>query len=262
MLRSIKQLYGEKLRASDGEIGHVKDFYFDDQKWVVRYAVVDTGSWLSGRQVLIAPHAFGNLDQDRSLLLVNLTRQQIEYSPPIESHKPVSRQYEVQYYRYYGWPSYWMGEGIWGMNTYPIIQRLPSTLPSEVAQWTPTPGIGYASGCATNTTERAGESDNARNVNDPHLRSTHAVTGYHLQTSEETIGHVTDFMMDDKSWAICHLVVETGTWFSGKEIVISPSHVDRINYEDSKVFVNLTKEAIMQAPEFHVPTLGVTNPDA
>src|SRR5271166_7199683 len=101
MLRSIKQLYGEKLRASDGEIGHVNDFYFDDQKWVVRYAVVDTGSWLSGRQVLIAPHAFGNLDQHRSLLLVNLTRQQIEYSPSIESHKPVSRQYEEEYSRYY-----------------------------------------------------------------------------------------------------------------------------------------------------------------
>jgi hypothetical protein len=240
MLRSIKQLYGEKLRASDGEIGHVKDFYFDDQKSVVRYAVVDTGSWLLGRLVLIAPHAFGNLDQHRSLLLVNLTRQQIENSPPIESHKPVSRQYEVQYHRYYGLPPYWMGEGIWGLNAFPIAQPPPSPLPSEVA----------------------GESDNARNVNDPHLRSTHAVTGYHLQTGEETIGHITDFMMDDKSWAICHLVVETGPWFSGKEIVISPSHVDRIDYEDSKVFVNLTKEAILQAPEFHVPTLGATNPDA
>ena len=226
MLRSMKQLYGEKLRASDGEIGHVKDFYFDDQKWVVRYAVVDTSSWLLGRLVLIAPHAFGNLDQHRSLLLVNLTRQQIENSPPIELHKPVSRQYEEEYYRYY--------------EFVPIVQPPPSPLPSE----------------------EAGESDNARNVNDPHLRSTHAVTGYHLQTSEETIGHITDFMMDDKSWAICHLVVETGTWFSGKEIVISPSHVDRINYEDSKVFVNLTKEAILQAPEFHVPTLGATNPDA
>ena len=90
MLRNIKQLYGEKLRASDGEIGHVKDFYFDDQKWVIRYVVVNTGSWLSGRLVLIAPDAFGNLDQHGSLLLVNLTRQQIENSPPIELHMPVS----------------------------------------------------------------------------------------------------------------------------------------------------------------------------
>jgi hypothetical protein len=239
MLRSIKQLYGRKLHASDGEIGHVKEFYFDDQKWAVRYAVVDTGPWLLGRQVLIAPHAFGRLDQNTALLLVNLTRQQIENSPPIESHKPVSRQYEEEYFRYYGWPSYWMGEGIWGPNAVPIVSpppsprpivsRPPSPLPSEVAE----------------------ESGKALNVNDPHLRSTRAVTGYHLQSSEETIGHITDFMMDDKSWAICQLVVGTDTWFSGKEIVISPSHVDRIHYADSTVFVNLTKEAILQAPEFH-----------
>jgi hypothetical protein len=239
MLRSIKQLYGLKLHASDGEFGHVKDFYIDDQKWVVRYVVADTGPWLLGRLVLIAPHAFSGLDQAAAFLLVNLTRQQIENSPPIESHKPVSRQYEEGYYRYYGWPSYWMGGGIWGLHAFPVVSPPPSSLPSEVLP----------------------ERHNALNVSDPHLRSTHAVTGYHLQTSEETIGHVTDFMMDDKSWAICQLVVGTGAWFSGKEIVISPSRVDRIHYADSKVYVSLTKEAILQAPEFHVPTLGATKPD-
>jgi len=108
-----------------------------------------------------------------------------------------------------------MGEGIWGPNAVPIVSAPPSPLPSEVAQ----------------------ESGKALNVNDPHLRSTRAVTGYHLLSREETIGHVTDFMMDDKSWAICQLVAGTGTWFSGKEIVISPSHVGRIHYADSKVFV-------------------------
>jgi uncharacterized protein YrrD len=234
MLRSIKQLYGEKLRASDGEIGHVKDFYFDDQKWVVRYLVVDTGSWQLDRLVLISPHAFASLDQNRHFPLVNLTRQQIENSPPIESHKPVSRQYEEEYYRYYGWPFYWMGGGIWGLNPFPVVGPPPYPLPSEVA----------------------GEGDSARKGDDAHLRSTHDVTGYHLRTGEETIGHVTDFTMDNESWAICHLVVEIGNWFSGKEMVISPSHIDRISYEDSMVFVNLTKEAILEAPEFHVPTVG------
>jgi hypothetical protein len=249
MLRSIKQLYGGKLRASDGEIGHVKDFYFDDQKWVVRYAVVDTGPWLLGRLVVIAPHAFGSLDQNRAFLLVNLTQQQIENSPPIELHKPVSRQYEEEYYRYYGLPSYRTGEGLWGPNAFPIVSPPPSALPIVSPPPSPFPS-------------EAAESGDARNVNDSHLRSTRAVAGYHLQTREETIGHVADFMMDDKSWAICQLVAGTGAWFSGKEIVISPSHVDRIHYADSKVYVNLTKEAILQAPEFHVPTLGATNPDA
>jgi hypothetical protein len=236
---SIKQLYGDKLRASDGEIGHVKDFYFDDKQWVVRYVVVDTGSWLVDRLVLIAPHAFGGLDRPKDFLLVNLTRQQVENSPPIGSHKPVSRQYEEEYYRYYGWPSYWMGEGVWGLSAFPVIPPPPSPLPIEASA--------------------AGE--NARHFDDPHLRSTHAVTGYYLQTGEETIGHVTDFLMDDKSWAICNLVVETGTWFSGKEILILPSHIERISYEDSKVFVKLTREDIRQAPEFRPSALGTASKD-
>ena len=114
MLRSVKKLFEDKLGASDGEIGHVKDFYFDDQNWAVRYLVADTGSWMPGRLVLISPHAFGNLYQGGKVLLVNLTRQQIENSPSIESHKPVSRQYEEEYHRYYGWPFYWRGRCIVG----------------------------------------------------------------------------------------------------------------------------------------------------
>src|SRR5271169_4822536 len=112
MLQSSKQLYGDKLGVSDGEIGHVKDFYFDDKSWAVRYLVADTSSWISGRLVLLAPHAFGSLHQDGKVLLVNLTRKQIENSPSIDTQKPVSRQYEEEYYQYYGWPYYWQGDGL------------------------------------------------------------------------------------------------------------------------------------------------------
>ena len=239
MLRSVKRLYGEKLGTSEGDIGHVKDFYFDDQKWAVRYVVVDTGSWLSARPVLLAPHAFPSLHQDGKVLLVNLTRQQIENSPSIDLHKPVSRQYEEEYYRYYGWPSYWLGDLMWGISDFPAVPPPPGPFPSVKTN---------ASG------------DHQRRV-DPHLRSTQALSGYHIQTGEGTIGHVTDFMMDDNSWAIRHVVVETGHWFSGKEILISTNHIDWISYEESKVFVNVTKEAILQAPEYHVPPLGAAYHD-
>ena len=96
---------------------------------------------------------------------------------------------------------------------------------------------------------------------DPHLQSTQALNGYHIQTGEGAIGHVTDFMMDDKSWEIRHLVIETGHWFSGKEIVVSPKQIDRISYEESKVFVKVTKEAILETPEYHVPPLGAAYHD-
>ena len=234
MLRSIKQLYGKALGTAEGEIGHVKDFYFNDQHWVVRYVIAETGSCLSGRTVLISPHAFGDFHQDGDCLLVNLTREQIKNSPAIDSHKPVSRQYEEEYYRYYGWPFYWEGCGMWGAGGAPSSYLMPRE-------------------------EEIGGNDHDRD--DPHLRSTQALSGYHIETSEGAIGRVTDFMMDEKSWEIRHLVVETGHWFSGKEIAISPKQIDRISFEESKVFVKVTKEAILESPEYHVPRLAAAYHD-
>ena len=226
MLQSLKKIYGDKLDAADGDIGHVKDFYFDDQNWAVRYVVVDTGTWLTERQVLLAPHAFGNFHESRKLLAVNLTRKQIEDSPPIESHKTVSRRYEEEYHRYYGWPYYWEGDGVWGLSGFPILELPQKLLPYQQA--------------ATIALQNKSP--------DAHLRSTQAVTGYHIHATDEIIGHVSDFMMDAKSWTIQQLVIKTGHRFSGKEVQISVSNIDRISYEESTVFVNLTKEAIEQSP--------------
>jgi uncharacterized protein YrrD len=226
MLQSIKELYGEKLGASDGEIGHVKDFYFDDQSWAVRYLVADTGTWLTSRQVLLSPHAIGSLLQDGKVLLVNLTRKQIEKSPAIESHKPVSRQYEEEYYQYYGWPSYWQGDGLWGMSGFPILTTPPKHLPHMEAV--------------------AGHGKHAHA--DSHLRSTQSVKGYNIETNNGTIGHVTDFLMDEDSWAIRSLVAKIGHRFSGNEVQIPVSKVDRISYETSTVFLNLTRAAVEQSP--------------
>jgi hypothetical protein len=237
MLRSINQLYGDKLGASDGEIGQVKDFYFDDQNWAIRYLVADTGSWLPGRQVLISPHACGSLVQAGKLLLVNLTRKQIEGSPSIESHKPVSRQYEEEYYRYYGWPYYWQGDGLWGMSGFPVLE-----LPSQ-----PSPS------------EQATANDQAPEHGDAHLRSTQAVNGYHLQASDGKNGHVCDFMMDDQSWAIGQLVIKTGHRLSGNEVQIPTSKVDRISWDESTVFVTMTKEAVEQSPAHHLAPVGATD---
>jgi hypothetical protein len=230
VLQSIEHLYGNKLGASDGEIGRVKDFYFDDQNWAVRYVVVDTGTWLPGRQVLISPHAFDNLHQVGKVLGVNLTRKQIEDSPLIESHKPVSRQYEEDYYRYYGWPFYWLGDGLWGMSSFPVLE---------------TPAKSLLGGLAT-----ANGSPPERS--DAHLRSTQAVNGYHLKASDGIVGHVGDFMMDAQSWAIRKLVIKTGHRFSGNEVQIPVRKVERISFVDSTVFVNLTREAVEQSPAHHL----------
>ena len=237
MLQSIKQLHGNKLGASDGDIGHVKDFYFDDQNWAVRYLVADTGSWLPGRQVLLSPHAIGSLHQAGKVLRVKLTRKKIEDSPAIESHKPVSRQHEEEYHRYYGWPAYWLGDGMWGMGGASVLETPPKTLPGE------------------STAANGSQPKRA----DAHLRSTQAVSGYHVQATDGIIGHVCDFMMDDKSWAIGQLVVKIGHRFTGNEVLIPVSKVDRISYDDSTVFVKLTKEAVEKSPAYHLAPLGAAN---
>jgi uncharacterized protein YrrD len=230
MLRSIRQLYGNELEASDGKIGHVKDFYFDDQRWAVRYVVVDTGEWLSGRVVLISPHAFGDFYQNGNRLPVNMTRKQIQEGPGQESDLPVSRQYEEEYYQYYGLPNYWNGAELWGGASYPVV-------PSQILM----------------RGKDNGPELKSQHGGDPHLQSTKALKDYHIQTSEGVIGHVTDFIVDEKSWAICHVVVETGHWFQGREIVISPKYIERISYEESKVFVSVAKDAIEDAAEYRMP---------
>ena len=238
MLRSLKLSYGEKLGALDGEIGQVKDFYFDDRSWTVRYVVAETGTWLTSRQVLLSPHAIGSLFQDGRAMIANLSRKQIEHSPSIEWHKPVSRQYEEEYHRHYGWPYYWEGDGLWGgMRSLPILEEPEKYLPDVAA---------------------AAIAKKAKSP-DAHLRSTQAVKGYHLQASDGIIGHVCDFMMDEDSWVIGELVIKIGNRFTGSEVLIPVSCVARISYEESTVFVNLTKAAVEQSPVQQLALDGAFN---
>jgi sporulation protein YlmC with PRC-barrel domain len=227
MLQSIKQLYGIKLGASDGDIGHVKDLYFDDQDWTVRYVVADTGDWLPGREVLISPHAFATSHPVGKALLMNLNRKQIEDSPEMTTHKPVSRQYEEEYHRYYGWPFYWEGDGLWGgMRGFPVLETPP-----------------------TSGTKEPATAEGPRKRADANLRSTQAVSGYHLQATDGIVGHVCDFVMDDRSWAIHQLVIKIGHRFTGKEVLIPVSLVERISYQESTVFAKLTQDDVEKSPE-------------
>jgi len=229
-LLNTKDLVGHKLAALDGDIGHVRDFYFDDNIWVIRYAVADTASWLPGRLVLLSPHAFGKLDQGEKTLHINLRRPQIQDSPSIESHKPVSRQYEVEYFRYYGWPAYWAGDAMWGMGGFPVI--VPPAKDEIEAQ-----RIYY-------------------HRDDKHLQSVHDVTGYPIKAFDGEIGHVSGFLVDRRSWAIRDMVVEAGHWYSGKEILIPVSQIQRISYLEKQVIVNLTKAEIARTPEHELAKAG------
>ena len=121
MLRNTKDLEGYAIRATDGIVGRVKDLYFDDKAWVIRYLVVDTGAWLAHRKVLISPIAIGHPNWPEKVLPVSITKEQVKNSLDIDTDKPVSRQQEMHYLGYYGYPFYWFGPGPWGDEAFPSM---------------------------------------------------------------------------------------------------------------------------------------------
>lgn len=227
MLYKAKMLTDFKLKCLDGEIGKVKELYFDDQHWTIRYLIVNTGDWLTGWKVLITPYLLTEVNNVEKFIIVDSTKKQIEASPSLNSDKPVSRQFEQAYYSYYGMPTYWSGPYMWGFYSYIEHDR-----------------------------EKWKESVEGNKYGDPHLRSTQEVKGYHIQTSDGEIGHIEDFMIDEGTWAIRYLIIDTHTWWPGKRILISPQWIDRVSWEESKVFIkNLTRETIKHAPEYSEESL-------
>ena len=224
-LKNGKDLRGLKVQATDGEIGTVDQFFFDDESWAIRYFVVDTGS----RQVLISPIAVVQRDWEAKRLDLALTKKQVEDSPEIDTQQPVSRQHEAAYLGYFGYPYYWGGPYMWGAEFYPAA--LGSVIPVAV----PPEAIA----------EKA-QKESA----DSHLRSNQAVTGYTIEATDGEIGHVDGFVVDDRAWAIRYIEVATRNWWPGKKVLVSPEWIERVSWTDSKVVTRLTREAIKAAPEY------------
>jgi len=227
MLMNAKHIKGLVIRATDGELGTVDQFYFDDETWAIRYLTVETGGWLGGRQVLVSPYSIVNTDWENRRLDVALTKDQVEKSPAIDTHKPVSRQHEAAYLGYYIYPYYWGGPYTWGPSFYPSGLSIPTTISMESM-----------------------EDRILRESTDSHLQSTEAVTGYHVEASDGEFGHVDGFVVDDSDWAIRYIEVATRNWWPGKKVLVSPAWIERVTWKDSKVYTGLTQETIKGAPEY------------
>ncbi len=220
MYRNVNSLIGKPMVATDGEMGKVEEFYFNDQAWIIVYLVVKTGNWLSGRKVLISPNALIKGKDRAQTFPVNITKEQIKNSPDINTELPVSRQQEIALHQYYPWQSYWgtgfYEGGVWGIVTPPVV----SPAPPKVA------------------------------IGDTHLRSTHAISGYHIETTDGQLGHLRDFIVDDKTWHIEYLVIEMHSWLSGKKVLIERKHIKDIKWAGSKVLVDVTKVTLEDSPAY------------
>lgn len=237
MLQTLSGLKHLSIGATDGDIGHVQDAYFDDHEWTLRYLVVRAGSWLTGRAVLISPWAIRHVNWQAKRVEVALTREQVRNSPDVDADKPVSRQYETTYSDYYGYPYYWMGPFAWG----------PLPLPHE-------------EGVTADLTQQAlrRETENR----DPNLRSANEVDRYHIEAVDGSIGHVDDFIFDDNSWGLRYFVVDTRNWLPGRHVLISTDWVERVSWEDRKAYVALTRDEVRNSPEYDAASFTETEEDA
>ena len=231
MLHKADTLKNYRVQATDGEAGRVDDFYFSDDSWAVRYVVVDAGSWLLGRRVLVSPLALESTSEN--ILKTSLTTDQVKNSPDINLEKPVARQYETALHDYYGWPYYWVA------------------VPSPMGVWS---GGAAATPIPVNAKgEPLPETDadaDAEPDEDPTLRSVNEVTGYHIEASDGDIGHVEDFIIDDDQWMIRYMLVDTRNWLPGRKVLISPDWINSVSWNMSKVYLDITQEQVEKSPEF------------
>lgn len=239
MLHSAKDLEGFAVGATDGSIGKIKDFYIDDQAWIVRYVVLETGKWLAQRRVLIAPSALGKPDLVERIIPAALTQSQVRDSPDIDTHKPISRQQEAKYLSYYGYAHYWGGAGLLEGDLEPglLMQAYPGVsapLSPSLEERRATPRQHDAGGAA-------------HDADDPHLRSTSAMTGYHVHALDGDIGHVDGLLIDPHSWALRFLIVNTSNWWLGHRVMIATRLVRDIRWRDSEMSIALKREAIKGA---------------
>ncbi len=226
MLRSLKDLEQYTVSATDGDLGTVVNFLLDDQRWIVRYLIVEAGSFLDGRRVLISPIFFRQAEWLTHRFHLALTMDKVKNSPGVDVDKPVSRQHEQDYHGYYGYPAYWGGSGIWGMGAYPgsLMAGMWDGVPAEHSE--------KASG-------------------DVHLRSAREVQGYDIQGNDEEIGHVDDFLVDDETWEVRYLVIDTSNWWFGRKVLVAPHWASRISWAESKVYVDMSRQEIKDSPEWN-----------
>lgn len=227
MLRNLNEVRGYDIVATDGELGKATDFYFDDRSWCVRYLVVDTG-WLFGREVLLGPEAVNRVDMKDEAIPVSLSKQQIEESPDIGADPPVSKQEELMLRRHYGWPSYW--------DVY------PATFGMAPAVATLQPAEADA--------VRAMAADRDEPGVDIHLRSVNEVGAYDIAARDGEIGDVTDFIVEDDTWSIRYLVVDTGKWLPGRKVLLSLAWADGIDWSKRQVRFDLTRQEIEDSPAY------------
>ena len=246
MLRNLDDLHDFALHATDGLIGHVKDCYFDDHAWVVRFLVVETGNWLSSRKVLVSPISLGTPDWTSKELPVSITRDQVRNSPDIDTAQPVTRQHVSELLAYYAYPFYWNSVGIWEGGS------VPNPSPMEMPEFSPAHSVILpVRDDADPFADILQDASVPRHPIDSHLRSSKDLEGYRIHATDGEIGHVEGLLVDEKTWAIRYIVANTSNWWIGYQVLIPPGSIKGLSWYDGTVTLEQTMQQVRDAPQYH-----------
>ena len=225
MLKSANDIVDFPIGATDGEIGRVEELYFDEERWTVRYIVVNTGGWFTERKVVISPLSVERVDWTGRYIDTPLTRREVKDSPKIDTEQAVLRAHEAAYNDHYRFPAYWDGPKMWGSAESPKEAKNSGTRAMKTA-------------------------DASAGASESHLRGTKQVAGYRIAARDGEIGHIDDFIFDDQSWAIRYLVVDTRDWWPGKKVLLAPRWIGRVGWRERNVLVDLPRRKIKNSPEY------------
>ena len=226
MLYASQQLIGMSVNTVDLEVGKVTDIQFDDQRWVARYLLIETSQRLGSRKLPISAIAVRGINWSERRIQINLTLEQLSGSPASDSEMPLSRQQEIMLCHYYGYPDYQRGLLLWGATPYPFI---PSAALLSLEQ--PVAAAQQVWGTRS-------------------LQSANTVMDYSVQTVDLHREHMEGLLIDSTSWAIRYLVVSAEEGWSDKQVVILPTSVKKLDEKRKIVFVDLMREALLDAPPF------------
>ncbi len=223
----VLPLDGFSVEELDGAFGTISDFLFEDVTWHVRWAVVATGGWLTGRKHLVHPSAIVRVDQERHALLVRLSKAEVRNSPDILLDEPVSRAIEYGQQHSPGWDPAWGNPryvaGFWGG----IGVRVPHSRSNE-----------------EKAMSKLLHSNDIKRKGDPHLRSASAIIGCRVRATDGLIGHVAGIILDQSEWVVRMVVVETNRWWPGKRLTVPVSAVSDISWPHQEVRLKMPSHEI------------------
>lgn len=224
MKHSLKNLKGYSVETADGMKGKIKDFLFDEDTWAVRYIDADFGNLFKDKRIILPVDVIIETSWKHHRFTLNISKEKIEKSPSPQDKPTVSREYEKQLVKYYGFPFYWSTGGI---------------VPAPPGSYYPVRPLNVPQ-------NKISEKDlNTK------LRSFREVEGYQIRAIDDTLGHVEDIMIDDTDWQLVYLIIDTSNWLPwSKKVMLAINWLEEISYVKGEVKINLNTDTIKSAPDF------------